>query len=73
MSRLPQMNGRDIIAAFRRAGWSVDRQRGSHVLMTKPGSVMSLSIPLHNPVGRGLLHDLISKSDLSIEEFLDLL
>ncbi len=51
MSRLPQLNGRGIVAAFRRNGWNVDRQRGSHVVMTKPGSIMSLSIPLHNPVG----------------------
>ena len=73
MSRLPQLNGREIVAAFRRGGWTVDRQRGSHVLMTKQGSVTSLSIPLHNPVGRGLMHDLIKKSDLTVEQFLDLL
>lgn len=73
MSRLPQLSGRDIVAAFRRDGWHFDRQRGSHVVMTKPGNTMSLSIPLHDPVGRGLLHDLIRKADLTVEQFLDLL
>jgi hypothetical protein len=33
---------------------------------------MSLSVPLHNPVGRGLLHDLIGKAGLSEDEFLAL-
>ena len=73
MSRLPQLSGREVVAAFVRAGWEVARQRGSHTVLTKLGSVVSLSVPMHNPVRRGLLHDLIRKAGLTVEEFLELL
>ena len=73
MSRLPQLSGRRVVRAFQRGGWEVGRQRGSHVVLTKPGSILSLCVPLHDPVRRGLLHDLIRKAGLTDEEFLRLL
>ena len=73
MSRLPQLGGREIVAAFRRVGWDVDRQRGSHVVMTKVGAIASLSVPQHNPVRRGTLHSLLKSAGLTVDEFLDLL
>ncbi len=39
MPKLPRVSGREAIRAFRRAGWEVARQRGSHVVLTKPGSL----------------------------------
>ena len=73
MTKLPQVSGRKAVKAFERAGWIVSRQRGSHVILTKPGNPLTLSVPQHNPMGRGLLHDLIRKADLTVDEFLDLL
>ena len=73
MTKLPQVSGRKAVRAFQRAGWEVPRQRGSHVVRTKPGSIITLSVPMHDPIGRGLLHDLIRKAGLSDDEFLDLL
>ncbi len=73
MTKLPQVSGRKAVGAFQRAGWAVARQRGSHVVLTKPGSIITLSVPMHDPIGRGLLHDLIRKAGLSDDEFLDLL
>jgi predicted RNA binding protein YcfA (HicA-like mRNA interferase family) len=73
LTKLPQVSGRKAVRAFQRAGWEVSRQRGSHVVLTKPGSIVTLSVPMHDPVGRGLLHDLIRKAGLSDDDFLDLL
>jgi len=73
MTRLPQVSGEQVVRALQRAGWERARQRGSHVVLTQPGSVVTLSVPLHNPVGRGLLHDLLRKAGLTDEEFLRLL
>ena len=36
-----------IVNAFQKAGWSISRQKGSHVAMEKPGQEATLSIPVH--------------------------
>ncbi len=73
MSRLPQVSGREVVTALKRVGWDEVRQRGSHVIMTKAGCVASLSIPQHNPLKRGTLHDLLKRAELTVDELLDLL
>jgi predicted RNA binding protein YcfA (HicA-like mRNA interferase family) len=73
MPKLPRISGREAVRAFQRAGWEVARQRGSHVVLTKPGSIYTLSVPLHSVLGPGLLRDLIRKAGLSVEEFTELL
>lgn len=47
MARLPVISGAEAVKAFARAGWQNDRQRGSHVVMIRPGHMASLSIPQH--------------------------
>ena len=71
--RLPVCSGKDAIRAFERAGWIVDRQRGSHVSLIQPGNPVVLTVPLHRELGPGLLRDLIRKAGLTVEEFQNLL
>lgn len=73
MPKLPRISGREAICAFQKAGWDVARQRGSHAVLIKSGSIYTLSVPLHPVLGPGLLRDLLRKADLAIEEFIDLL
>jgi len=73
MPRLPRVSGRRAVRAFQRAGGEVSRQRGSHIVMTKPGSIYTLSIPDHRELGPGLLRSLIRKAGLTLEEFRELL
>ena len=73
MPKIPRIPARDAIRAFERAGWSVARQSASHVVMRKPDSALRLSIPLHDPVGVGLLRDQIAKAGITVEEFVGLL
>jgi len=73
MPKPPSISGHEAIRAFEKAGWAATRQRGSHVVPTKPGSIYTLSIPLHQVLGPGLLRDQIRKSGLSIDEFVALL
>jgi predicted RNA binding protein YcfA (HicA-like mRNA interferase family) len=73
MPKLPRISGRETVRAFQRAGWEVTRQRGSHVVLTKAGSIYTLSVPLHPVLGPGLLRDLIRKAELTVEEFTELL
>ena len=73
MPELPRVSGREAVRAFQRAGWEVARQRGSHVVLTKPGSIYTLSVPLHHQLGPGLLRSLLRKAELTVEEFRELL
>ncbi|HQW51481.1 MAG TPA: type II toxin-antitoxin system HicA family toxin [Tepidiformaceae bacterium] len=73
MPRLPRVSGAETIRALERAGWRVARIRGSHHVLVRDGSVMSLSIPLHKELAPGLLRDQIARAGLSVTEFIDLL
>lgn len=73
MPKPPPVSGREAVRVFEKAGWTVARQRGSHVVLTKPGSIYTLSIPLHDVLGPGLLRDQIRKAGLTIDEFISLL
>jgi len=69
MPPVPLLRPREVVRAFERLGWSVARQRGSHIVMTKPGHIATLSIPDHPEVARGTLRTLISKAGLTVAEF----
>ncbi len=73
MSRLPRISGQQAVRAFEKAGWEIARRRGSHVVMTRPGSIYTLSVPDHRELGPGILRSLIRKSGMSVEEFVQLL
>lgn len=45
MPRLPRVSGREAVAVFQRVGFAVRDQRGSHIVMTKPGVPVTLSVP----------------------------
>ena len=67
--RLRLCSGAEAVRKFERAGWTVARQRGSHVMMVKVGYEYTLSIPQHNELGPGLLRKLLRQADLTGEAF----
>ena len=62
-------SGDEAVRKFQRAGWSIARQRGSHVMMIKSGYQYTLSIPQHSELGPGLLRKLIRQAGLTVDEF----
>ena len=70
MPSLPTLSGREVVTAFTKAGWQTARQRGSHMILVKPGHIATLSIPDHREVAKGTLRSLIRSSGLTVEEFL---
>jgi len=70
MAAVPLLRPHEVIKAFEKLGWEVARQRGSHIIMTKPGHIATLSIPNHPHVARGTLRSLIARAGISLEEFL---
>ena len=39
-------SGAEAVKKFKKAGWKIDRQKGSHVMMVKDDYEYTLSIPL---------------------------
>jgi predicted RNA binding protein YcfA (HicA-like mRNA interferase family) len=70
MPKIPVLKPDEAVKGFERLGWEVARQRGSHIILTKPGHVATLSVPKHGEVARGTLRSLMRKADVSPEEFL---
>jgi predicted RNA binding protein YcfA (HicA-like mRNA interferase family) len=73
MPHLPVVSGRRARRAFEKAGWIFDRQRGSHMVLTKPAVPYNLSVPDHRELDRGLLRGLIRDAGMTVEQFIALL
>jgi predicted RNA binding protein YcfA (HicA-like mRNA interferase family) len=71
MSALPVLRSSEVVAAFERLGGCVARQRGSHIIMVKEGSLSTLAVPEHKEVAKGTLRSLIRAAGLTVHEFLD--
>jgi predicted RNA binding protein YcfA (HicA-like mRNA interferase family) len=72
MSKLPVCSGANAIQAFQRAGYEIDHQTGSHVIMRHPGG-RRLSVPNHHELAAGTLRSLIRQAGLTRQEFIQLL
>ena len=71
---LPILSAKEIIKALKRGGYIVARQRGSHVRLINPARKQwPVTVPNHKIIGRGLIRKIINDTDLSVEQFLELL
>lgn len=73
---LPVVNARQVIAALQRAGFLVDRVRGSHYILAHPGDPSrAVTIPFHGSrdLKPGTLRNIIRQSGLTVDQFRELL
>ena len=73
MGRLGNISGKEAANAFIRAGWQPIGQLGSHLVLTKPGERVNLSVPQHKELSVGTLRALIRLAGMTVDEFLALL
>ncbi len=73
MPRLSALSAKQIVKAFGQAGFDFQRQTGSHLILYSALRHQTLSVPNHNPVGRGTLRSLIRLAGITPEEFIGLL
>ena len=68
--KLPQISGKDLINIFAKLGFSVIRQRGSHVQLEKrvENEIIKLTIPMHPQLKRGTLSHIIKASKIDEKE-----
>ena len=73
MASLPILSGRAARDAFLKDGWTFARQRGSHMILIKPGHIASLSVPDHKELAKGTLRSLLRSAGMTPEQLIELL
>ena len=71
MSKLPLLSWRELVKTLSKVGFTVARQRGSHIILIKDDKVVP--VPRHDQIKRGLLLEIIAEAGLTPDEFLELL
>jgi len=66
------LSGGEAVKVFERAGWTIDRQRGSHVILVKDGQPATLSVPDHKELAKGTPRSLIRAAGMTTEDFASL-
>jgi predicted RNA binding protein YcfA (HicA-like mRNA interferase family) len=76
MPKLPQVSGSQLVKVLRSMGYSVVRQRGSHIHLRKvtTSGIHAITVPGHKTVAKGTLNDIIGKvsiwNNISKEELI---
>ena len=74
MPPLPVISGRELISALERAGYAVDRQKGSHIVMRQiEAPHRRVTVPDHKELRKGTLRAILRHSGISVEQLLELL
>ena len=74
MTRLPRLRAKQLIRALERAGFEVERTRGSHSrLKHADGRVTSVPSHVGETIGPGLLRAILRNIEMSTDDFVKLL
>jgi predicted RNA binding protein YcfA (HicA-like mRNA interferase family) len=72
--KLPVVSGSEAVKAFGKAGYELDEQHGSHIILRRSDPPhRRLSVPNHKELAKGTLRALIREAGLTVEEFAKLL
>jgi len=69
MTRLPRIKGKELIRALERAGFIIDRSRGSHVFLKHPDGRATV-VPVHarETLGPGLIRAILRDVEMTAEQ-----
>ena len=73
MMRLPRISGRRCVSVLEKAGFSIVRQRGSHIVMRRDEPYARVTVPNHQELDSGTLRAIIRQAGLTVSEFNNLL
>jgi predicted RNA binding protein YcfA (HicA-like mRNA interferase family) len=66
--KLPLVSGAEAVRAFERLGFSVVRQRGSHIILRRGAS--GCVVPNHRELKTGTLAGILKQAGISTDEFI---
>ena len=79
MPRLPVVSGEKLLKLLGRLGYTLVRQRGSHVRLKKATEAgdHNITVPIHDEIAKGTLNDILShvsmRNNISKEDLIELL
>ena len=74
MSRLPRVSGKALVAALSKAGYNLDHQTGSHLILRhRSPPYRRVTVPNHNEIAKGTLRAIIRETGLTVERLIELL
>jgi predicted RNA binding protein YcfA (HicA-like mRNA interferase family) len=75
VSKIPSLPYDRVVRALQQDGWTVVRQRGSHLRLQKRvgDELLKVTIPAHRPIKRSTLAHILKQARLDLEAFLQLL
>lgn len=73
MSKLPVVSGSQCIKTLEKVGFTIVRQRGSHIVLARENPKNTVIIPNHKELDRGTLRAIIRQANLTVDEFIQLL
>jgi len=68
MPKIPRISSRECVAALRRIGFVLARQKGSHIVLRRGSS--GCVVPNHKEIRVGTLSGILKQAGVSLEEFL---
>lgn len=71
MPKLKTLSGREVIAIFEAFGFSIEKQKGSHVKMKRiftDGAKQTMTIPDHYEIDKGTLKAIFTQATKYIPE-----
>uniref|UniRef100_UPI004057C4B0 type II toxin-antitoxin system HicA family toxin n=1 Tax=Candidatus Electronema sp. TaxID=2698783 RepID=UPI004057C4B0 len=66
--KLPVVSGAEAVRAFERLGFSVVRQRGSHIILRR--GAFGCVVPNHRELKTGTLAGILKQAGVSADEFI---
>jgi predicted RNA binding protein YcfA (HicA-like mRNA interferase family) len=75
LTKVPSLPFSRIIRALQKTGWTVVRQRGSHIRLQKrfENEMVKITVPAHRPVKRSTLSHILKQARIDVKSFIDLL
>jgi predicted RNA binding protein YcfA (HicA-like mRNA interferase family) len=75
MSKLPVLSGQEVIKILSKTGYTITRQKISHIILTKIIHVnkKSVVIPNHQEIDKGTFAEIIRQAGMTKEQFMSLI
>jgi predicted RNA binding protein YcfA (HicA-like mRNA interferase family) len=79
MTKLSVVSSKQIIKVLHKLGYSIVKQRGSHIKLKKDtiAGTHSITVPEHNEIAKGTLNDILNKvsiwNQISKDELIEML
>lgn len=73
--KLPRLSGREVIKILAKCGFSIARQKGSHIILVKEtdNGKKPVVVPNHDEIDKGTLLEIIRQAGLTRDEFINFL